>query len=110
MFECRIELLSTLQTEQSTPRYLNVATFSYNPGFQVGDDIYVYWEVWNKKYSLKSKVIQIKKEIHGVGNKNLKEKFGDEAENGCYLLRIFIEAEDRDAIVEISESLGPTFT
>lgn len=36
----------------------------------------------------------------------LKGKYGEEAaKNGLFMLRIFVEAEDRDAVVELCEAI-----
>lgn len=106
MFRCHIELLSSVPLPDGGPSFLVVGTYSYDPNLQEGDEVWINnWKVWGKAYSLKSKVVGRKKEIYPP-SMDLEEHYGEEAaRNGILVLRVFVEAEDRDAVVEISEAL-----
>ncbi len=105
MFVCSIELLSTLRHEDGEPKYFVVARFKFDPGLQPEDELWVNWEVWDKSYNLKTKVLNRKNEVFAPESK-LKEKYGEEAaKNGLFMLRIFVEAEDRDAVLELCEAI-----
>jgi hypothetical protein len=105
MFVCSIELLSTLRQDDGEPTYFVVAKFNFDPGLQPEDELWVNWEVWDKPYNLKTKVLNRKKEVFAPDSK-LKGKYGEEAaKNGLFMLRIFVEAEDRDAVVELCEAI-----
>jgi hypothetical protein len=105
MFVCSIELLSTLRQEDGEPTYFVVAKFNFDPGLQPEDELWVNWEVWGKAYNLKTKVLNRKKEVFAPDSK-LQREYGDEAaKNGLFMLRIFVEAEDRDAVLELCEAI-----
>ncbi|BAS59750.1 hypothetical protein NIES2135_07170 [Leptolyngbya boryana NIES-2135] len=105
MFLCQVELLSSLPQPNGEPFYLGVGKYNFDPNLQVGDEVWVNdWEVGGKTYHLKTKVVARKKEIHPPDH--TLERFGAEAiRNGLFILRIFVEAEDRDAVLEISENI-----
>ncbi len=105
MFICTIELLSTLNLAASEPTYWKVAEFKFDPGCQIEDELWINWEVWGKNYRLKTKVLQRQKEVISP-NPNLRKQYGDDAaDKGLFRLRIFVEAEDRDAVLELSEAI-----
>ena len=104
MFVCSIELLSYLKREEGEPIYLVVARFNFDLGFQKEDELWVNWEVSDKYYNLRAKVLERKKEVYAPHAKLI--KFGKEAvEKGLFNLRILAEAEDRDAVLELSEAI-----
>lgn len=105
MFECTIELLDALKTTNNEPKFLVVGRYGFNPGIHEGDEIYIDWTVWGKDYQLKSKVVGRKREVYPPSDQ-LNSRGQEAVEKGLFLLRIFVEAEDRDAIIELSEAIA----
>lgn len=105
MFYWTIELLSTLKQNNGEPVYYIVTKLKSDPGLKKEDELWVQWEYNLKKYRLKTKVVG-KEKVAYFPNKNLADLgFGEEAvKSGLLLERIIVEAEDRDAVVEIAES------
>ncbi|MEA5625859.1 hypothetical protein [Nostoc sp. UHCC 0251] len=101
MFQCQIELLINVLPENSEADYITVAKYDFEPpDLQVGKEVWVHWEVWDKLYSLKCKVTGRKNVICSKGtHPDYKDKY-------VFLLRIFLETEDReDKLQEIKENL-----
>ncbi len=82
-----------------------VGRYSFDPGIHEGDEICINWTIWGKDYQLNSKVVGRKREVYPPSNK-LGSRGREAVESGLFLLRIFVEAEDREAIVEISEAIA----
>lgn len=97
MFECIVALFSYLPNE--SPLYFVVATYGFDLGLQVGDEIWVYMKVQDKPYNLKTKVVNREKAIYP------KDHYSKSKDTSIFQLRIFVEAEDRDAMIEIRERL-----
>ncbi|MBD1859214.1 MULTISPECIES: hypothetical protein [Leptolyngbya] len=96
--------MSTLRRADGEPRYLVVGKYNFDPNIQDGDEVWVNWEVGGKQYNLKTKVIARKKEIYPHPDmRNLSE---ETKRNGMFMLRVFVEAEDRDAVIEMCESIS----
>lgn len=122
MFLCQVELLSYLNPA-SSPRYLVLATYGFDPGLQVEEETWIAgWEVWGKTHNLKVKVVERKKELFPDGNEWLRKIAKTRQENiqktlpivynalsegsSLFLLRIFVEAEDRDRILAICDDIA----
>lgn len=104
MFECTIELLWCLPTPDGEPRYLVVGIYNFQPGLAVGDAIWVYLRLGEQEVPLKAKVVAIKREVYAPSDHM--RVLGDEvARCGVFKLRVFVEAEDRSALLAITEQL-----
>jgi hypothetical protein len=105
-----LELLSTLGASDGEPRYVVVGTYISHPGLNKGDEVVIpHWAVGDKVYELKTKVIGIKREAHfynELKGSKFEEVYGSAIKNGLFMHRIFIEAEDRDSMVEIGETIN----
>ena len=102
MFQCTIELLEPLKQPDDETRFWTVGKYNFDPGVHEKDVIWVYWEVWGEVYELKVKVVGRKREVHPAGNRL--KSIGEEAvKEGVFKLRIFVEAEDRDRVIKLSE-------
>lgn len=100
MFKCRIEVLMNMLPALDEPDYIRVGEYDFEPpGLQVGQELIICWKVWDKPYRLKCKVVGRQTENYSKGSH---ETYTDES---FFLLRVFVEAEDRDIIVEIKERL-----
>ncbi|MTF40033.1 hypothetical protein [Cyanobacterium aponinum] len=118
-------LITTLELRfylDSEDTYFTVGRYFFNPDFEIGDEMEVYWtetddelcSTWNY-HQLKVKVVDKKTEIYKYDDQQLmqlaKTKFHlnnsvEELMNtGVMNLRVFVEAEDRDLMVEISEQI-----
>ncbi|KAF3887877.1 MULTISPECIES: hypothetical protein [Nostocales] len=98
MFECQVELLSLIEEDGETIYFL-VGQYSFDPGLQIGEEVWINCEVGGEIFSLKTKVRERKKEIYPKGShsRNINESL--------FLLRIFVEAEDRERILAIQDFL-----
>lgn len=109
MFECTIELLSTFTGDDGEPLYLTVARFSSDPGFLEEEEVFINYPAWGtddlpKDYELKAKVIGRRKEVYHA-NPRLIRQNGEAAKTGLFRLRVFVEAEDRDTVLELREAI-----
>lgn len=104
MFECTVELLSSFGKQEA--QFFVVGRYLFDIGLQVGDEVEINgWKIWHKMYTLKAKVVQRKREIFPPNSPQLIEHGDDAVKNGLFALRVFVEAEDRDAIIEICEAI-----
>ncbi|MFM2431236.1 MAG: hypothetical protein RLZZ511_2449 [Cyanobacteriota bacterium] len=102
-----LELTSTLGASSGSPTFIVVGTYISNPGLNEGDEVYIpEWQVGGEIYNLKTKVTGIKREAH-FADRKLEEEYGVQAaKSGLLMHRIFLEAEDRDAVVAIGETIN----
>jgi hypothetical protein len=104
MFYWTIKLLSTLKQSSGEPIYHIVTKLRSDPGLEKEDELWVNCKFNFKEYHLKTKVVGKVKNAYDA-DESLKD-WGEEAvKNGLLIERIVVEAEDRDAILEISEFL-----
>lgn len=105
MFFCSIELLHPVKQGEE-PRYYRIGKHTFDPGFKEGDSFEVNrWNIFGKKYTFNVFVINRKYELYPP-DRDLEKNFGALAiEEGVINLRIFVEAEDRDKMLEIQEVL-----
>lgn len=114
-----LELRFYLDSEET---YFRIGRYFFNPSFEIGDEMEVYWtetddelySTWNH-HQLKVKVVDKKTEIYKCDDRQLiqlaKNKFNlnnsieELMKTGVMNLRIFVEAEDRDLMVKISEKI-----
>ncbi len=108
MFECTIELLHPSRQREKEPGCYVVSKNRFDPGFKVGDELEINdWQIWGQSYTFNVKVVRRKYEIHPP-DKQLVNQYGypnEAASEGLLLLRIFVEAEDRDQLVELNEAI-----
>jgi hypothetical protein len=105
-FRCSIELLfAPLSDDDPEAKYLEVGEYDFLPALNVNDEVSVFLEVWDKEYILKTKVVHIKTEVIAKNHRILCSKKTIDYDKSAYLVRIFVEAEDRDSIVEIRDAV-----
>ncbi len=106
MFQSSIELINPLNCNNGNFSYYVLSKNSFDPGLKVGDRFEITnWDIWNKSYTLKTMVVSRKLEFYLPDNKLVKE-YGfpsQVAKEGAILLRIFVELEDRDKLLELHE-------
>jgi hypothetical protein len=98
-----IELLSSINPTSGEPTYIEVLKLSYDPNLKKEDELWVNIQ-FNKKYHLKTKVLEVQKTAY-FKDRELERLGEDAVKNGALVNRIIVEAEDRDAILEISSFL-----
>ncbi|MFN6561445.1 MAG: hypothetical protein RMY28_016845 [Nostoc sp. ChiSLP01] len=98
MFECQVELLSLIE-EDGEIIYFLVGRYNFDPGLQIGEEVSINCEVGGEVFYLKTRVVERKKEIYPKGSHSRK------ADESLFLLRIFVEAEDREKLLAIQEFL-----
>ncbi|MEH2218789.1 MAG: hypothetical protein V7K72_17055 [Nostoc sp.] len=94
MFICRIELLSLLQEKE--PAYYIIGTYDFDPELKIAEEVEVVWQL-NKNYKFKVKVLNREKTIYPKGN------YPGHKDQDVFLLKIIVESEDRDKIIEIRD-------
>ncbi|UKP01442.1 hypothetical protein [Nostoc sp. UHCC 0870] len=98
MFICQIGLLSLI-TEENEPIFYTMAEYSFDPGLQVGEELWINCNI-DKKRSLKVKVISREKIVYQKGC------YQDYKDENVLVLIINVEAEDREQILEIKNFLA----
>lgn len=104
MLQCTIELLDPTKQFDNEPRFWVVAKYNFDPGVQKEEEFWINWEVWDKFYELKVKVIELKKEVYPPSNKS-RTISEETTKQAVFKLRIIVEAEDRDMAIEIKEAV-----
>lgn len=102
MFQCQIELLlNILPDRKQQPDYMVIAKYDFEPpDLQIGNEVLINCEIWDKPYELKCKVIERKSVIYSQGSY---PKISDKC---VFILRVMVETEDReDKLQEIKEKL-----
>lgn len=119
MFITTLELRYYLDSEET---YFTVGRYFFNPSFEIDDEMEVHCQERDDELyptgnnnQLKVKVVGKKTEIYKCGDLLLmqlaKNKFHldnsveELMKTGIINLRIFVEAEDRDLMVKISEQI-----
>lgn len=89
---------------EGEPGYLKVATYSFDPGLNVEDEVYITnWDVWGKPYNFKGVVKLKRKEIIPESSKSTDRENSDF--HGLFLLKVFVDVENRDKLVEMWETI-----
>lgn len=89
---------------EGEPGYLKVATYDFDPGLQIDDDVYICnWNVWDIKYNFKGVVKLKRKEI--IPESSTSREGSNQELHGSFLLKIFIDVEDRDTLVDMWETI-----
>ena len=121
MLLCQIEMQALGNIAQE-PTYYIVGRYGFDPGLQEQEEVWINWQVWDKKFEIKSKVVGRRKEIY-VDEKRIvldmndteREKFSaiypdgiETLSNGASLLliRIFVEATDKNQLFDIQKALA----
>ena len=121
MLLCQIEMFALADLGQE-PAYYIVGRYGFDPGLSEQEEVWVNWQVWDRNFEIKTKVIGRRKEVY-VDGKNIvlsmsdseKAKFSAIYPNGIeklldgaslFLLRIFVEAKDRTQLHEIQEAIA----
>ena len=121
MLLCQVEM-KALDNVAQEPTYYIVGRYGFDPDLQEQEEIWINWQVWDKKFEIKSKVVGRRKEIYVDGksivlemNDTEREKFSaiypdgiETLSNGAslLLLRIFVEAIDKNQLFEIQKALS----
>lgn len=118
-------IITTLELRfyiDSKGEYLTVGRYFFNPNFEIGKEMEVYWPKTNDQlyttgeyYQIKVKVVDSKTEIYGCDDRQLIDKAKDNfnlnnsveqlMNTGIINVRVFVEAEDRSLMVKISEQI-----
>lgn len=108
MIECTFELLYPSRERDKDPGLLVVNRLYFDPGIQKGESLEINdWEVDNQHYTFNVIVVNRKWEIHPP-HRHLHTVHGypeETTRDGILMLRIFVEAEDRDKLIEITETI-----
>lgn len=107
MFSCQIELSVPVE-EGENPMFYTVGKHQFDPGFKEGDTLQITsWRVWGEEYTFNALVLNRKYEIHPPDKKLNKEfNFPEIAtKEGLIILRIFVEAEDRDKVSKLHKAI-----
>jgi hypothetical protein len=102
MFIYQIELRTYVDTGE--PLYLLINTHNYDLGLNEKDQVNFQTDFFGKHYDLKAFVVE-KKDVVYMPSSCLAEYGDDAVKKGLFIRRVFIEAEDRDAVLEISEKM-----
>ena len=121
MLLCQIEMFTLSDLDQE-PTYYIVGRFGFDPGLKEQEEIWVNWQVWDKVFNIKTRVIGRRKEVYVDGNsivlnmsENEKSKFSAIYPDGIeklldgaslFLLRILVEPKDRAELLEIQEAIA----
>ncbi len=117
MFICSIELRMYIAPQVTGGETLIVGRHQFDPGFKQGDEVTIFCEHFyrlGERYELRSKVVDRKVQIYscddrqtiikGIQDLRLDDSLTNELNRtGIIRLSIILEAEDRDAVVKISE-------
>lgn len=101
MFLCKIELVSLLSQKQTSTPWL-IGVYNFDPGIYKNDEVLLVWDV-DKNRQFKVKVTSREKEIYPKGSHL------EHPNEYVLLLRIIVEAEDRDQLVEIADYMKQKF-
>lgn len=101
MFLCKIELVSLLSQKEQPMTWL-IGEYNFDPGIHKDDKVLLVWDV-DKTRRLNVKVISRQKEIYPKGSHIQHEN------EHIFLLKILVEAEDRDELVEIADYMKQKF-
>ena len=104
------------------PTYYIVGRYGFDPELHEQEEVWINWQVWDRKFEIKAKVVGRRKEIYVDGkgialemNESEKEKFSTIYPEGIetllqgaslLLLRIFVEATDKNQLFEIQKALS----
>lgn len=121
MLLCQIEM-QTLETMGQEPTYYIVGRYGFDPELREQEEIWINWQVWDKKFEIQSRVVGRRKEIYVDGksialgmNELEREAFSIIYPNGLeqlakgaslLLLRIFVEATNKNQLYEIQNALS----
>ena len=116
MLLCQVELRS-LEDIDNQPHYYIVGRYGFEPNLQIGEDMWVNWQVAGQNLEIAATVTHRRKEIYVDGKGVVltmsdadKAKFSAIYPNGIkalldgaslFLVRIFVEAKDKDMLYQI---------
>lgn len=120
MLLCQIEMLAHDHMVPD-PAYYIVGRYGFDPGLQDHEEVWVNWQVWDRNFEIRAKVVGRRKEVYVDGksiamgmNDSEKAKFAAIYPNGIetlldgaslFLLRIFVEATDKSQLFEVQKAL-----
>lgn len=121
MLLCQVELRS-LEDVENKPAYYIVGRYSFDPQLQVNEDTWINWQIAHQNFEIPATVTARRKEIYVNGksvalsmNESEKEKFLAIYPDGMdvlmagaslFLLRIFVEAKDKEALYQIRDAIA----
>ena len=121
MLLCQIEMFTLTDLGQE-PTYYIVGRYGFDPGLNEHEEVWINWQVWDENFMIKTKVVGHRKEVYVDGKSIVlsmsdseKAKFSAIYPNGIeklldgaslFLLRIFVEAKDREQLFEIQEAIA----
>lgn len=120
MLLCQIEMLAHDHMVPD-PAYYIVGRYGFDPGLQDHEEVWVNWQVWDRNFEIRAKVVGRRKEVYVDGksiamgmNDSEKAKFAAIYPHGIetlldgaslFLLRIFVEATDKSQLFEVQKAL-----
>ncbi|MEL6489204.1 MAG: hypothetical protein AAFQ95_04500 [Cyanobacteria bacterium J06621_3] len=121
MLLCQVELRS-LEDVENQPTYYIVGRYGFDPELQVGEDIWINWQVARQNLEIEATVTSRRKEIYVDGqgvaltmSEADKAKFSAIYPDGIqalmegaslFLVRIFVEAKDRNVLFQIQAAIA----
>ena len=121
MLLCQLEM-QALDPVAQEPTYYIVGRYGFDPDLRDQEEVWINWQIWDKKFEIRSRVVGRRKETYVDGksialgmSENEKEKFLAIYPNGIetlldgaslFLLRIFVEAIDREQLFEVQKALA----
>ena len=116
MLLCQIEMRSLADTPQESTHYI-VGRYGFDPGFEDQEELWINWQVFDQTFEIKTHVVSRRKEVY-VDGKSIVLRMGESEKtqfsaiypNGIealldgaslLLLRIFVEAEDPEQLLQI---------
>lgn len=121
MLLCQLEM-QALDPVAQEPTYYIVGRYGFEPDLKEQEEIWINWQIWDKKFEIKSRIVGRRKEVYVDGksialgmSEGEKEKFLAIYPNGIetlsngaslFLLRIFVEAMDKEQLFEVQKALA----
>ena len=121
MLLCQIEM-QALDPVAQEPTYYIVGRYGFDLELQEQEEVWINWQIWEKKFEIRSRVVGRRKEIYVDGksialgmSESEKEKFLAIYPKGLetlsdgaslFLLRIFVEAVDKEQLFEVQKALA----
>ena len=104
------------------PSYYTVGSYDFDPELQIGEEVWIHWQIMDRTFEIPTKVTRRRKEVHVDGkqivlsmSESEKAAFNAIYPNGLetlqegaslFLLRIFLEAKDKDVMLKIQEAIS----
>ena len=97
MFQCQVELVAPLNMNIEGDYYaVKIAEYDYDPGLQVGDEVYANFQQDNQKWKFMTIVTKRRKQI-----------ISEKDSQSLFILHIILEAkeDDRENLLKWAEGI-----